>query len=848
MRQLYATLRHRPAPLAGVLVALTMTAMFVTWALSLGEAAGSSVPAQRLANAAVVVTGNQTLAATSGSEPPAGTVTVPLSSYRRVPASLLTRLTAVPGVRDAVADQSVPVALVLPDHQIMTGTSAGSLTGYGWQSAVLTPFRLQAGHAPAGPGQIVAGAGLAAAAGLRVGDRVSLAGRPGALFTVAGIAAAPAGNPAGSQAVFFSPQQAAVLYGHPGQADLIGIVAQPGTSPAWLAARVRAALPGQQLSVVSGNKRGGVENLGAASDLSSFSDLAVATGIINVLVSLFVAASTVALSVAERTRTWALLRAVGATPGQVRRMVMTELAVLGALAGLAGYLPGTWLASVTVRGFVGHQFVPASVQSWANPIEILPAAAAAIVIAEISGFLSARRASRVRPAVALGEAAVERRNPGPLRLVLGASALAAGIGITASALNDHGSTDQINLASEAQLAFLAAAAFLVPYLIGPAERVLRLPLRVLGGTPGRLASAELRVRSRRMGAAAVAIALPVAYLGGVAVINATTAHVAVTQSSQRLAAAAVVSAPGPGLDPSVVPAIRQQPGVSAAVGLTPTTVYLVEDSYPGNTAAEAVTPGPLPAVLSLAVTSGSLQRFGPGDIALSQPAVAGTSLRVGQTVMTYLADGTPYPAKITAVFSRSLGFADAVVPAAAAGGGHLGTSTISQVLVGASPGTSPATLAAHIASLAHSYPGLQVASRSVVNARYEQSASQDSYINNLLLSIVGLLVSVALVNTLALATLQRRRELAVLKRVGATAGQLTGAAAWQAAGLTLIGVVLGIAALTATVTTVAEASAGSPVPFIPWPSAAVIVGLVTLLTGLAILAPTMRMISKHKGA
>ena len=848
MRQLYATLRHRPAPLAGILVALTMTAMFVTWALSLGEAAGAGVPAQRLANAAVVVTGNQTLPATSGGGPSDGAVTVSLSSYRRVPARLLSTLMAVPGVRDAVADQSVPVALVLPDHQIVTGTNAGSLTGYGWQSAVLTPFRLQAGHAPVGPGQIVAGAGVAAAAGLRVGDRVSLAGRPGALFTVAGIAAAPAGNPAGSQAVFFSPRQAAVLYGHPGQADLIGIVARPGTSPAGLAARVRAALSGQQVSVVTGNNRGEAENLGAASDLSSFSDLAVATGIINVLVSLFVAASTVALSVAERTRSWALLRAVGATPGQVRRMVMAELAVLGVLAGAAGYLPGIWLASVTVRGFVGHQLAPASVRSWANPVEILPAAAAAIVVAEISGFLSARRASRVRPAVALGEAAVERRYPGPLRLVLGAAALVAGAGITASALRDHGSTDQINLASEAQLAFLAAAAFLVPYLIGPAERVLRFPLRVLGGTPGRLASAELRVRSRRMGAAAVAIALPVAYLGGVVVINATTAHVAVTQSSQRLAAAAVVSAPGPGLDPSVMPAIRQQPGVSAAVGLTPTTVYLVEDSYPGNTTAEAVTPGSLPAVLRLAVTSGSLQHFGPGDIALSQAAVAGTNLRVGQTIMTYLANGVPYPAKITAVFSRSLGFADALIPAAAAGGGHLGTSTLSQVLIGAFPGTSPATLAAHTASLAARYPGLQVASRSVVNAQYEQNTSQDSYINNLLLSIIGLLVSVALVNTLALATLQRRKELAVLRRVGATASQLAAAAAWQAAGLTLIGVVLGIAALTATVTTVAEASTGSPMPSIPWPSVTVILGLVTLLTGLAILAPTIRMITKHKGA
>jgi hypothetical protein len=79
MRQLYATLRHRPTPLAGTFIALTLTAMFVTWAISLGEAAGSSVPVQRLANAAVVVTGTSTISVTSGSGPSANTNTVPLS-------------------------------------------------------------------------------------------------------------------------------------------------------------------------------------------------------------------------------------------------------------------------------------------------------------------------------------------------------------------------------------------------------------------------------------------------------------------------------------------------------------------------------------------------------------------------------------------------------------------------------------------------------------------------------------------------------------------------------------------------------------------------------------------------
>ena len=252
MRQLYATLRHRPAPLVGILVALTMTAMFITWAISLGEAAGSSLPAQRLANAAVVVTGNPTLTVASGSGPHAIDFTVPRSDYRRLPASLLTKLTTIPGVRDTVADQSVPVALELPDRQIVTGTSIAPLTGYGWQSAILTPFRLRSGHAPAGAGQIVLGVGVAAATGLSLGDQVSLAGRPRAVFTMAGIAAAPAGNPAGNWAVFFSAGQAAVLYGHPGQVRrtvmvelaVLGAIAGPAATfraTGWPRSRSRAS-------------------------------------------------------------------------------------------------------------------------------------------------------------------------------------------------------------------------------------------------------------------------------------------------------------------------------------------------------------------------------------------------------------------------------------------------------------------------------------------------------------------------------------------------------------------------------------------------------------------------------
>jgi ABC-type antimicrobial peptide transport system permease subunit len=91
---------------------------------------------------------------------------------------------------------------------------------------------------------------------------------------------------------------------------------------------------------------------------------------------------------------------------------------------------------------------------------------------------------------------------------------------------------------------------------------------------------------------------------------------------------------------------------------------------------------------------------------------------------------------------------------------------------------------------------------------------------------------------LVVVTLQRRKELAVLRRIGATTRQLVAAATWQAGGLTLIGAFLGIVAQISTVATVSKALTGSLVPDVPWPSVAAILGLVTLLTGLAIIAPT----------
>ncbi|MGH3399848.1 MAG: ABC transporter permease, partial [Streptosporangiaceae bacterium] len=515
MRIFLATLRRRPAPLIGTLVSLTVAALLVTIVSGLvGTAITMTLPAGRLAGATVVVAGNPNVRFTYGTGQGASAETVPLPGYRRVPAGLAARLAALPGVARAIPQVSVPVALELPGGRVVTGGQAG-LTGYDWPSAALTPFTLDSGHAPAGPGQIVVGAGVARSAGLRTGDQVRLAGASQPPYTVVGVAGSGR-NPAQNSSVFWSAAQADAEYGHPGSADLIGVIARRGTAAPALAARVRtvlastvlastvlantvlantplasAGLAGAHLSVVTGTARGPAADLAAAPDKGNLSALALNLGIVMVIVSMFVVAGAVSLSVLQRRRQFALLRAVGASSGRLRRMIMVELAVLGILGALIGYLPGVWLSSLALRGLAGQQFIPAGTRLWTSPLVLLIAAGAGVLVAELAGFVAGRRASRVRPAEALAEASVERRWPHPVRVMLGIIALGGAVALGIFALGQNASPgQQSSNALFTLLISMAAVAFLGPLLVAAAELVLRLPLRLLSGAAGRLALAD----------------------------------------------------------------------------------------------------------------------------------------------------------------------------------------------------------------------------------------------------------------------------------------------------------------------------------------------------------------------
>src|SRR6185437_3282284 len=156
--------RGRLGTFIGALVALfAATVLSMAWGMQLDSILRTHAPVERYADATAVVTGQQKAGADSD---------VLLGERARVSSALTARLAAVPGVRAAVGDVSVPARL---------GDRAA--VAHGWISAALTPYVLTAGRSPVRPGEVVTCYPAA------LGARVALAATgPARTVTVVGVA------------------------------------------------------------------------------------------------------------------------------------------------------------------------------------------------------------------------------------------------------------------------------------------------------------------------------------------------------------------------------------------------------------------------------------------------------------------------------------------------------------------------------------------------------------------------------------------------------------------------------------------------------------------------------------
>jgi putative ABC transport system permease protein len=628
----------------------------------------------------------------------------------------------------------------------------------------------------------------------------------------------------------------------PGTADLIAITADPGVSPMTLEQRVRTALHGDAgYTIATGAARGDLADIDLPAERANGRELGFTLIPFIVLTALFALAATTALAVSLRRRRYALLRAVGATRGQVRRAVLAEQALLAIGGGLLGYLPGIGLGRLGVSAFTSHGLLPPGSAYSAGPWLLLAGCAVGLPISLLSGLVAAHRAARATPAQAMRESRAERRKLPVIRTALGLAAGAGLAALVATAAHSNGPAALIQLTAPLLLVGLVAVALLGPVLVAAVTAVAR-PLRATG--PGaRLALAGISALPRRTASAVIPVALSVGLIGAIAFSTTSIAHATTVQSAAAVRAPTVLQAGrGPaGVLPAGLPADAQAlPGARGAAGISTVSLAVEDPSLEYISGAE-IGGANLARVLDMSVVAGQLNTLRPGQVAVSEiEAATGTlGVRLGSRVTVYLPDGTPYRATVSAIYSRALPLGDLLIPASVAAG-HTGAAPgYAQVLVS---GASPRALAA----LTAAHPGITAASRQVYDAQVQAGESQNSFSNLLVLGVVAALSAVTLVNTLAIATSERRRSVRLLARAGATARQVTGMFGWHALFVTMTGIGAGALMAAGTLIAIDKAETGTPVPYIPPAGAVAVIGSVAVLTTATILT-SLRAMSGRRG-
>jgi putative ABC transport system permease protein len=645
--------------------------------------------------------------------------------------------------------------------------------------------------------------------------------------------------------VFFTDAQARTLAGHPGTASVLGVIAGPGVRAQTLASAIRAILPAH-----SATAQGAFPSVYAGADRGLAGSPAVSNGKVLViavsstfggcafLIAILVISGTVGLSVQQRHRDIALMRAVAATRRQVRRMILIEALVVAALAGAAGVWAGLASAGWLRGQFVSQGFVPGSFSlhvSWLPPVAAVGGVAMAAVTA---AWIAGLRASRIRPVEALREAAVERRGrlADAVRASLGLAALAGGIvlaGLAAHLTASAAAGTAIGLIA----ALVIAVALLAPWLTRIAVALCGAGLRRLA-VPGRLAAANLAASARRLSPVVSALVLAVSLGGSLWFLQTSIRHVTLQQSRAGLLADQVIATTGAGLPAGVAQAARHVPGVASAVGIVRSTLF---GGQGDEFTAEGVDAGALAGTLDLGIVSGGLRSLHGDTVAVDTVTANDLHLGVGGTFRGWFGDGAPATLRVAAIYQRGLGFASLTLPAGVLRP-HTATGLDSLVLVADSRGSNHANVRAALTRAIHGLdPAAEVTTPDGYQAAVNAEVAQNTWTIHVIVIVLLVYVVIAALNTLAMAALARRAELAILRLAGATRRQLLRMVRIEQAVLLGLALIVSGAIAALTLVPMVRGTTGSS-PYIPAGGWLAVIGGTILLGMAGTLLPILRVL------
>lgn len=511
---------------------------------------------------------------------------------------------------------------------------------------------------------------------------------------------------------------------------------------------------------------------------------------VSLFMALFVVGSTFGFVVATRRRELGLLRLVGATGRQVRRLVLGESLAVAVAASIAGCLAATPLARpvLALVRHVGvtdqHLVAPSPWLAW------VIAAPTGLVVALLGAWRSSRRAAKVPPTAALREASIERGRPSVLQWIVGVICLA---GVVAAAVVAAQTGPLFALVASVLLpevvviGIMCFGTLLVPRLAG----LLARPF-VNRDVTARIARDELRAAVRTTTSVAAPVLAISAIAGSMLLSLSFTADWTSAQDRAQLHAPLIVEAnPARGRD--VLAQISNNPAVRLVDERHSTTIARGDDDPEVGYEREevdAVDVSTATVARGLHAIRGNLEDLHGNTVAVSKTWTSDSGKDLGDHLPARI-DGHHVDLRIVAVVRDAPDlYGDILLPADLLAD-QLAKAPPRELFVVLKPGADTESVrTALVKDLAGTDSQVQTAEEWVaaVTANTRRSNNLGLVI---LLGPAAFYAAIAVVNATLIGATQRRRQYRTLALLGATSDQLRRTAIWQAALITGAGLTLG---------------------------------------------------------
>ncbi|HJX76863.1 FtsX-like permease family protein [Glutamicibacter sp.] len=626
-----------------------------------------------------------------------------------------------------------------------------------------------------------------------------------------------------------------------GKIDALSVEVEPGADLGALRERINAELDDSAVTLI-GEERGQAEHGQAKASGTTVMALAGVFTAFALLVSIFGVSSMLALSITQRQRDLALLRAIGGTPEQIRSLVFRETLLLSIIATALAVAPGQLLGramfnllsseGIAAEGLIFHQ-------GWVPTVSAMVIALGSAVAGALS---SGRRAASIKPTQALAEASVHNIRGSKGQLFLGAGVLAAGIAMSLVTVLAMSGPLMAATGAPAVLLLSVGFALLSPILAKLSTFAVQWPALAMGGVTGQLAVLNARGSSGRM----AAVMAPVILLTGVSagllyLQSANDAADRQTFASTVVADAVVGSEDG--FDAGELAQINALPGVAAASEYVESTGFIEhpQDASPPHEGWNLVGVSARGAgtLTAATISSGALGDFHGNRIAIEERHAQRLEVSPGDHITLRMGDNSSVELEVAGLFTAPEGYDSLLLPAETLAS-HTTTGFATQVLVSAPEGSSTEQLMQSLNQWAAGHPGMEISGKDVLLAEYDAQKQTANFALYMMVLMVAGYAAITVINTLASSMIVRRREFGVQRLAGATRKQVLQMVWLEGCIVSISGIAIGTMAAAIIVVPVNMERLGSVIPAgSPWSYLALVVLTTALILG-SMLIPAFR--------